>query len=361
MMQRLQRGPTASTLKRRDVLRGAGAIALAGWSTPGVRGQTALRIALPETLFADSATLLNAKLGNHLGGALAAAEIELVADSQAAIAGLREGRFAFAEIQALDLMRVATQPGETLVSIATHSRIPLSVFGRRGRLPAEAKHFRGAKIAISGEVVDADAYLSLYLARNGVDPGRIRRLPKNREVEALDLVLSGKVDGAVMSPGFMSFIRAAQKQRGTDDERMGTRAYWIDTMRNPFPGPCIVAAIGASPELAAELVRALLLSARELLAMWDAHVARDDGGSALVERLKRAPAPTRSELRTFLWAGALALAGLWRATGDRARPLWHDPKRWNDAAALVSKAGIADIGGTADRLYTNRFVEGASQ
>lgn len=337
--------------RRRDVLRaGAGAIALLGGAR-AAKTQSAPRLGLPLSLFADAGTLLNARLGGHLSGRMAEAEIERVADSAAVIAGLRAGRFVVGQVLALELIRDALQPGEPLVSLATIARVPVYIYTRSRRLHDNPARFAGRRVAVPDEVAEGNSYLSLYLARNGGDPRRVQRVQAARETDAFLMLMKDEVDGAVFSPGVAGAMTHMVKERGL-------LYHTADRTLAPFPGLCFVATrrmAETEAPLLTGFVRGLLASAREQAA------ASETYSSAVVDRLRRVEAPPRGELHAFMLSATNTAPLVWVMARERDRLLRHDPARWAAAGELVAKAGLGNLGPRIGELYTNRFVEEVSR
>jgi len=340
--------------RRRDLLRaGAASLVLLEGMT-AARAQEAPRIGLPVSLFPDAGPLLNAQLGAHFRGRMAATALDRVDDSPAVIAGLRAGRFKFGQVLALELLRDTLAAGEPLVSVATFARPPPSLYGRARNLPAEPARLAGRKIAVPDDVAQADGYLSLFAARHGVDPRRVPRLPIEKEAEGLGLMMEGKVDGLVVSPGMTGVITYALRERGTDQKRAGLLSYALDLFLAPLPGLSFVATrqvAESEPDLVADFVRGLLASVREITAE---HEAKSD---VVRNRLLAVEPPPRRDLRAFMVATVGLITPLWLMARERERPLRHDPARWTAAAEQMAKAGLGDVGPKLQDIYTNRFID----
>lgn len=334
-------------IARREVLKGAGAVAAAGAVGIGMPAIVRAQAGEPMTFFtpfgfiSDFIEIMNAQSGGHFRAQGFNARVLGGQGTAQAIQQLVAGQADFIRAASIDQMRAAVQTGAPLVAISTlYQGSTFHVVSPRDRPVTRAEDFRGKTVGLVSVGGTTDTFLDLMLNRVGIPRSEVRTEVTGNSPGALQMVRAGRVDC------FMSAINVVVTL-----ERAGERIEaWSTDRYAPMPSQCFVTTrdvIQRKPDSVVRFLRAMHASVQELMTQ---------SLRPIFERASRDfEIPGIRDIDSLVAVAEAAKDRLWLSQGPE-NLMRNVPRLWRDGAEALRASNVVNVP-DVDALYTNEFID----
>lgn len=330
---------------RRAFLAASGALGTAVLLPPLARAQAreAFTFCTPFGFIADFLEIMNAHTGGHWRDAGLDSKVVGAQGTSPAIQQLVAGQAQMIRAASIDFMRAVAQQKLPLLSVATiYQGSTFYVISPEEKPIRNAEDMRGKTMGIVSVAGTTDLFIDLMCTKVGMPKTEVRREVVGNNPGALALVRQGRIDGFVASTGVVTALKTAKEKI----------VAWSTDRYAPMPSQCYV----TTNEVAEKRPELLVKALRGLKASVDQVIAGPIG--PLIARASKDFDVPGSRNLAALTANMDAAKELYFSQG-RENLLRNVPKLWREGADVIAKAGLGDVTGTVDKLYTNRFVDAA--